>query len=348
MELNRKTYTVESVLNGHPDKICDQISDAILDAYLSFDKNSHVAIECLGCGDNLFIGGEVSNISAVDIENTALHTYRNIGYDNSLMVHNFINKQSEQLNSSVLNGGAGDQGIVYGYAVNNNFNYLPYGVYIANKVAKSLDEYKRANSYLKSDGKVQVTIDSDTIINLTISIQHTQDAIIESVRKDIKNLISSIIDVDNTIISINNNSRFINGGFINDTGLTGRKIMVDTYGGIVNHGGGAFSGKDPSKIDRSAAYMARFIAKNIVANGLEPNCEISIAYTFGDEQPIMIMARTNDKDNPKLRDYIKSRFDFRPKAIIELLDLYQVKYLPTATYGHFTNPNYNWEKLISL
>ena len=348
MELNRKTYTVESVLNGHPDKICDQISDAILDAYLSFDKNSHVAIECLGCGDNLFIGGEVSNISAVDIENTALHTYRNIGYDNSLMVHNFINKQSEQLNSSVLNGGAGDQGIVYGYAVNNNFNYLPYGVYIANKVAKSLDEYKRANSYLKSDGKVQVTIDSDTIINLTISIQHTQDAIIESVRKDIKNLISSIIDVDNTFISINNNSRFINGGFINDTGLTGRKIMVDTYGGIVNHGGGAFSGKDPSKIDRSAAYMARFIAKNIVANGLEPNCEISIAYTFGDEQPIMIMARTNDKDNPKLRDYIKSRFDFRPKAIIELLDLYQVKYLQTATYGHFTDPNYNWEKLISL
>lgn len=128
MELNRKTYTVESVLNGHPDKICDQISDAILDAYLSFDKNSHVAIECLGCGDNLFIGGEVSNISAVDIENTALHTYRNIGYDNSLMVHNFINKQSEQLNSSVLNGGAGDQGIVYGYAVNNNFNYLEFNL----------------------------------------------------------------------------------------------------------------------------------------------------------------------------------------------------------------------------
>lgn len=348
MELNRKTYTVESVLNGHPDKICDQISDAILDAYLSFDKNTHVAIECLGCGDDLFIGGEVSNLGTVNIEKIALDTYRNIGYDNSLKVHNFINKQTEQLNSSVLDGSAGDQGIVYGYAVNTEYNYLPYGVYVANNIAKQLDKYKCTNSFLRPDGKVQVTINDNIISNLTLSIQHIEDAIEENLRNSILEVLGRLVDIDNINIQINNKSRFIIGGFQNDTGLTGRKIMVDTYGGIVNHGGGAFSGKDPTKIDRSAAYMARFIAKNIVANGLESDCEISLAYTFGEEQPVMITATTNNKNNPKLRDYIKIHFDLRPRAIIEQLDLCQVKYLPTATYGHFTDPNYNWEKLISL
>ena len=347
---NMTTYTTESVLQGHPDKICDQISDAILDAYLEEDKLCHTAIECMGCGDNLIIAGEVSQPNLIDIESVICQTYKNIGFTNQLKITNLLNKQSSQLNNAIINGGAGDQGVVYGYAVNNKFNFLPYGAYLSNEIAKAIDKYRRTVNYLRPDGKVQLTIEYDRIKCLVISVQHTDDVENDFIEHEIStNVLVPFLDNADIDIQINKNSDFINGGFINDTGLTRRKIMVDTYGGLIPHGGGAFSGKDPSKIDRSAAYMARFVAKNIVANGFALECKIAIAYTFGEETPVMVSVFTEKGvASPKLVNFIKHHFDFRPLAIIERLGLRDIKYLPTSTYGHFSNSHYNWERLISL
>lgn len=344
-------YTTESVLQGHPDKICDQISDAVLDAYLAQDCNVHTAIECLGCGNNLVIAGEVSTqIDSVDIEKIVNDVYQSIGYVEKLNIQNILAPQSNQLGNAVLNGGAGDQGIVYGYAIDNQYNYLPYGVYLSNLIAKEIDKYRKKIDYLLPDGKVQVTINENQIEQLVINVQHKKEVSPNFIENEIKqNVLSQLIDCECVNIQINKNSEFYNGGFINDTGLTGRKIMIDTYGGLVTHGGGAFSGKDPSKIDRSAAYMARFVAKNIVANGLEKECKIAVAYVFGEEQPIMLNVFTDKESNSiKLKKYIQTEFDFRPNAIIELLALKNTIYQPTSIYGHFSNPNYNWEKIISL
>lgn len=344
-------YTTESVLQGHPDKICDQISDAVLDAYLAQDCNVHTAIECLGCGNNLVIAGEVSTqIDSVDIEKIVNEVYQSIGYVEKLNIQNILAPQSNQLGNAILNGGAGDQGIVYGYAIDNQYNYLPYGVYLSNLIAKEIDKYRKKIDYLLPDGKVQVTINENQIEQLVINVQHKKEVSPNFIENEIKqNVLSQLIDCECVNIQINKNSEFYNGGFINDTGLTGRKIMIDTYGGLVTHGGGAFSGKDPSKIDRSAAYMARFVAKNIVANGLEKECKIAVAYVFGEEQPIMLNVFTDKESNSiKLKKYIQTKFDFRPNAIIELLALKNTIYQPTSIYGHFSNPNYNWEKIISL
>lgn len=343
-------FTVESVLQGHPDKICDQISDAILDAYIQNDNTARTAIECMGCGTNFIVAGEIHKLGLVDIEEVVQKVYSSIGYMNKLNITNLLHPQSSQLNSAVISGGAGDQGVVYGYAIDNDYNMLPYGNYISNLIAKEIDLYRRQVDYLLPDGKVQVTVLDDVIKQLVISVQHKESVAVDFVKSDIiNNVLSKILDCSGINIQINKNSHFYNGGFSNDTGLTGRKLMIDTYGGCVAHGGGAFSGKDPSKVDRSAAYMARYIAKNIVANGLEKECTISIAYIFGEDRPIMVNVETrNGNTSTKLSKFIQSKFDLRPEAIIEQLDLRHTSYLPTSVYGHFTNPQYNWEHIISI
>ena len=313
--------------------------------------NAHTAIECLGSGNNLIVAGEISTQNKrVDIEKIVNDVYQSIGYCEKLNILNFLTSQSRQLNDAVMNGGAGDQGIVYGYAINNQYNYLPYGVYLSNLIAKEIDTYRKSVDYLLPDGKVQVTISENNLEQLIINVQHKENIHPDFIENEIKQkVLTQLIDCINVDIQINRKSKFYKGGFVNDTGLTGRKIMIDTYGGLVTHGGGAFSGKDPSKIDRSAAYMARFVAKNIVANGLEKECKIAVAYLFGEEQPTMLNVSTDKESNStKLKQFILSKFDFRPNAIIELLKLKNPIYQPTSIYGHFSNPNYNWEQIISL
>ena len=330
-------YTTESVLQGHPDKICDQISDALLDAFLMQDCNAHTAIECLGSGNNLIVAGEISTQNKrVDIEKIVNDVYQSIGYCEKLNILNFLTSQSRQLNDAVMNGGAGDQGIVYGYAINNQYNYLPYGVYLSNLIAKEIDTYRKSVDYLLPDGKVQVTISENNLEQLIINVQHKENIHPDFIENEIK---QKLCKVETEELNLD----------IPDANLEKSKIMIDTYGGLVTHGGGAFSGKDPSKIDRSAAYMARFVAKNIVANGLEKECKIAVAYLFGEEQPTMLNVSTDKESNStKLKQFILSKFDFRPNAIIELLKLKNPIYQPTSIYGHFSNPNYNWEQIISL
>lgn len=341
-----KTYTVESVLQGHPDKICDQISDGLLDAYLQFDRESHTAIECLGTADTLFVAGEVNSSAEIPVEEYCQSLYRRITGLSNLHIVNRLSHQSRQLRNAVNNGGAGDQGIMYGYACDNSFNYLPYGYWVASLLAKRLDELRRNTNYFLPDGKVQVVVSDNFISKITINVQHEPDADLRKINKCIMENI--VPDIDIRDIVINEDTGFIQGGFQNDTGLTGRKIMVDTYGGIVPHGGGAFSGKDPSKVDRSAAYMCRFVAKNIVANGLAKECRISVAYEFGKEKPVMLQVEVDDAHAHHIYDILKNNFDFRPNAIIERLDLRNTQYFPTAAHGHFTDSNYPWEKLVSL
>lgn len=263
------------------------------------DCNAHTAIECLGSGNNLIVAGEISTQNKrVDIEKIVNDVYQSIGYCEKLNILNFLTSQSRQLNDAVMNGGAGDQGIVYGYAINNQYNYLPYGVYLSNLIAKEIDTYRKSVDYLLPDGKVQVTISENNLEQLIINVQHKENIHPDFIENEIKQkVLTQLIDCINVDIQINRKSKFYKGGFVNDTGLTGRKIMIDTYGGLVTHGGGAFSGKDPSKIDRSAAYMARFVAKNIVANGLEKECKIAVAYLFGEEQPTMLNVSTDKESN---------------------------------------------------
>ena len=348
MKLNNREYTTESVMKGHPDKVCDQISDAILDEYLQIDRNSHTAIECMGCGNRIIVAGEVKSEGEVDVENIALNIYKQIGYENDVIFSNFITTQSSQLARGVQKGGASDQGVMYGYACNAPTNYLPVGSFYANVIANEIDDYRLSTNLFLPDGKVQVTVRENQVQKVIINVQHERDADLFLIRNQIFNEVISPMFANNFIpkVEINKDNGFINGGFSNDTGLTGRKIIVDTYGGIAPHGGGAFSGKDPSKVDRSAAYMARFVAKNIVANGYAHECFVSVAYEFGEEKPSMLVVKTDaDVD---LTDFVNKKFDFRPKAIIERLSLKDLKYLPTATYGHFTNTNYHWEKIISI
>lgn len=346
----RNSYTVESVLRGHPDKICDQISDAILDECLKQDNKAHAAIECMGCGNNLVIGGEISSHLNIDVKHIARQIYKQIGYDEELSILNLLRPQSSQLNDAIRCGGSGDQCIVYGYAIKNEYNYLPIGVYLSNKIAKNIDKFRYTTDYLLPDGKIQIIIKDNIIKDLFINVQHRPNIDNDYLSDEInKHVISKIDELKNVTAQVNKDSSFLRGGFDNDTGLTGRKIMVDTYGGLVQHGGGAFSGKDPSKMDRAAAYMARFISKNIVANGLTDECLVSIAYCFGQAHPIMVnVCAEKEKISRTLIKLINSKFDLRPEAIIERLSLRQILYLPTSLYGHFTNSQYPWEEIISL
>ena len=349
MKLTNNLYTTESVLKGHPDKMCDQISDLILDAYLVLDEDAHVAVECLGCSNKIILAGELQTRHDLNVEPRIIDYYHSIGYDDEISVINFIEKQSRQLYNAVERGGAGDQGIMYGYACNNpETNYLPLGCYYANMLAKSIDLYRDQTKNYLPDGKVQITADNKEIKNVLINVQHAEDCDLFALSESIyENAVRKVIpNISRDIVRINKDTGFISGGFRNDTGLTGRKIAVDTYGGLTPHGGGAFSGKDPTKVDRSAAYMARFVAKNIVANEYANECIVAVSYEFGEENPSMLTITT---ENPNIcTAWANNFFDFRPAAIIERLGLRKTRYLPTSVYGHFTNPNYPWETVVKL
>lgn len=346
MRFYNNLYTVESVLKGHPDKICDQISDGLLDLYLSLDKNARTAIECLGTNGTLVVAGEVKCIQDIPVEHYCKKLYKQITNQDQITILNILSQQSPQLGNPIEAGAAGDQGIMYGYACENHYNLLPYGYWLVNMLAKRLDEYRINSNLFLPDGKIQATISEDRIKQLVINVQHLEDADLEVLRGIIQKEILFDIEAENIIV--NRDIGFIAGGFSNDTGLTGRKMAVDTYGGLVPHGGGAFSGKDPTKMDRSAAYMCRFVAKNIVANGFAKECIVSVAYNFGEENPAMIYVLADGSYSSKVMEIVEKNFDFRPQAIIERLNLKNIKYLPTSTYGHFTNASYPWEQIEKI
>lgn len=346
---HKKNYTVESVTAGHPDKVCDQISDAILDECLRQDPNSRVAIESFGSHGLLVIGGELTTNANLDVEKIARDVYKHIGYDNDLEIVTRIVKQSPDIAQGVDTGGAGDQGIMYGYATNETDDYLPYGIGLVHKLTAGLEKLRKSGvNWSMPDGKAQITIIDGKIRTVLISTQHTENISQEEIKEFLKNeLIAKVIgDIDEIEILVNPTGIFLQGGFEADTGLTGRKIMVDTYGGLYPHGGGAFSGKDFTKVDRSAAYMARFVAKNIVANGLANKALVSVAYAIGREEPVMV--EIVDENGQDISDLVKDKFDFRPKAIVERLGLRKPIYLQTASYGHFGKEGLPWEEIISL
>ena len=369
----KKLFTSESVTPGHPDKLCDQISDAILDSYLSVDKNSRVAVEVCAHKNGILVTGEVTSKANIDIENVVRNTIVNIGYDNDDIGYNGntikididISKQSEDIALGVdssydLNDiGAGDQGMMFGYATNETDEYLPYPIYMANKLSNRLNLVFKDGTikYLRPDGKTQITVLYEEnkpkyIDTIVISTQH--DPIdLKILRKDIKKYVidevipSNMID-KNTKVYINPTGRFVLGGPVADVGLTGRKIVVDTYGGVCGHGGGAFSGKDPTKVDRSASYYARYVAKNIVASNLCDKIEIQVSYAIGVSKPISIYINTfntNKIPEDKILEIIDKVFDFRPRNIIKELDLLKPIYSKTTCFGHFGKDYLPWEKL---
>jgi len=363
-------FTSESVTEGHPDKMADQISDAILDAYLSDDENSRVACETLLTTDLVVVAGEITSNAYVDICKTVRNVVKDIGYTSheigfaydTCKILNCVHRQSEDIangvneNKAIGKGlGAGDQGLMFGYATNETEEFMPTSIVLANKLSKRLTDVRKNGilDYLCPDGKSQVTYDYVTkkVTEVVLSTQHYDVVSLDKLREDMKEyVIKPIIgeDLDNVRLHINPAGKFITGGPDGDTGLTGRKIIVDTYGGMARHGGGAFSGKDPTKVDRSAAYMMRYIAKNIVAANLCDKCEIEVAYAIGESQPVSIMVDTFCTNNciseGKIVDIIYKVFDLSPEAIIEQLDLRIPRYRQTAAYGHFGREEFPWEK----
>lgn len=364
-------FTSESVTEGHPDKLCDTISDCILDAYLEQDANSRVAVETFASQNSIVIAGQVTSNGQVDIEQLVREKIKEIGFDNAdtdldyrtCKVDVNITKQSSDIAMGVDIGGAGDQGIMFGYACNETENYMPYAIDMAHQLSKRLTEVRKTGKlpYLRPDGKTQVTVEYEEdkpkrIETILISAQHTNDIDMATLKKDIiKEVIEYVIPNnmidENTKIYINPTGRFVIGGPLGDTGLTGRKIIVDTYGGYSRHGGGAFSGKDASKVDRSAAYMLRHIAKNIVANGLAEKCEIQLSYAIGMKEPLSIYVNTfgtGKIEEEKIVKLIQRNFDLTPDGIIQYLQLKKPIYAKTTNYGHFGKDNLPWEKIIKL
>ncbi|MCH5264287.1 MAG: methionine adenosyltransferase [Lachnospiraceae bacterium] len=377
-------FTSESVTEGHPDKICDQISDAVLDAMLAQDPMSRVACETAITTDFVLVMGEISSHAQVDIEKIVRNTICNIGYDDAnkgfdgklCEVRVTLDKQSadiaqgvdkaleSRLTDSQIDAiGAGDQGMMFGYATNETDDYMPYPVYLAHKLTRQLSRVRKDGTlpYLRPDGKSQVTVEYDAagkplrLDAVVISSQHSEDISWEQIQKDIRQhvinavLPAELIDSD-TKFFINPTGRFVIGGPNGDSGLTGRKIIVDTYGGWARHGGGAFSGKDPTKVDRSAAYAARYVAKNIVAAGLCDRAEIQLSYAIGVASPTSVRIDTfgtGKIPEEKLVDIINENFDLRPAGIIQMLNLRQPIYSQTAAYGHFGRNDLDlpWEKL---
>jgi S-adenosylmethionine synthetase len=367
---NRFLFTSESVTEGHPDKIADQISDAILDECLRQDPYSRVACETLTCTGLVVIAGEITTKAYVDFQQIVRGTIQSIGYDNALYgfdsntcaVISSINKQSGDIAMGVDTGGAGDQGMMFGYACNEGDDYMPKPISLAHKLTQKLSEVRRNGTlpYLRPDGKSQVTVEYDEnnkplrVDAVVVSTQHAETVTNEELRADIlKHVIQTVIppamlDAD-TKYHINPTGRFVIGGPMGDSGLTGRKIIVDTYGGLGRHGGGAFSGKDPTKVDRSAAYMARYIAKNIVAAGLADRCEVQLAYAIGVAEPVSVLVETfgtGKVDRETLQDLVRKNFALTPKKIIETLDLRRPIFKKTAAYGHFgrSDKDFTWEK----
>src|SRR5574344_1650714 len=380
----KKLLTSESVTQGHPDKVCDQISDSILDAYLAQDKNARVACEVMASPNLVFITGEISSTANIDVEAIARKTISEIGYNkeeygftaDEIKILVDINEQSADIALGVDNSleikeessdpydqiGAGDQGIVFGYACNETEEYMPMPIVLSHKLAKKLAGLREDNTidYLRPDGKSQVTVEyvdgvAKRIDTVLVSTQHDDHINLDTIKKDIiEKVIKEVIPVDlvdeDTKYLVNPTGRFVIGGPQSDVGLTGRKIIVDTYGGFSRHGGGAFSGKDPSKVDRSATYMARYIAKNMVAAGLADKLEIGVAYAIGVAKPVSIYIDsygTGKLDDDKLTEIVKENFDIRPKAIIDKLDLLNPIYKKTAAYGHFgrNEESFTWERL---
>lgn len=345
-----KIYTAESVTCGHPDKVCDQISDAILDECLRQDPKSRVAIETFGCHGLLVVGGEITTRANLDAVRIAQEVYQSIGYKDNLEILTRIVKQSPDIAQGVDTGGAGDQGIMYGYATDETPQLLPRAVVLVHQFTQGLQNLRESEEipWLGPDGKAQVTLEDGKIKTILISTQHDKKINPKNIKKTlVEKLIKPIIGkVSGIEILVNPTGIFVIGGFAADSGLTGRKIVVDTYGGVVPHGGGAFSGKDPTKVDRSAAYMCRFVAKNIVANKLAKSCLVSVAYAIGRAEPLMIEA-LNEKGKSIVK-FITKKFDFRPLAIIERLDLRRPIYQETAAYGHFGRANFPWEEIIKI
>jgi S-adenosylmethionine synthetase len=366
---NRHLFTSESVTEGHPDKIADQVSDAILDACLTDDPSSRVACETLTATGLVVIAGEITTKAYVDFQNLVRGTIASIGYNNALYgfdsntcaVISSINKQSGDIAMGVDTGGAGDQGMMFGFACNETAELMPAPISFAHKLCMRLSEVRKQGRlpYLRPDGKSQVTVEYDEhhkpvrVDAVVISTQHSETVGNDELRSDIlKHVIQATIPAhlldEDTKYHINPTGRFVIGGPMGDTGLTGRKIIVDTYGGMGRHGGGAFSGKDPTKVDRSAAYMARHIAKNIVAAGLADRCEVQLAYAIGVAEPVSVLVDTfgTSKIDPKtISDLVRSHFKLTPKGIIESLNLRRPIYCKTAAYGHFgrTDPDFTWE-----
>ncbi len=343
-------YTTESVTAGHPDKVCDQISDAILDACLTQDPKSRVAVESFGSHGTLMLGGELTTTAKIDAEAIARQVYKDIGYTDELKVLNTIVTQSPDISQGVDTGGAGDQGIMYGFATDETKEMLPLGVVLAHALARKLEDVRTSGSltWVRPDGKTQVTIDDGAVITALISTRHAEEVSQEEIRAAlIKDVFTPVLgDVSGIEILVNPTGKFVLGGFAADAGLTGRKIMVDTYGGLMPHGGGAFSGKDSTKVDRSAAYMCRFAAKNLVANGHAKKALVSVAYAIGRVEPVMIEAF--DDEGKNLTDLVTKNFDFRPQAIIERLGLRNPIFRPTAAYGHFGVAGRPWEEVVKI
>jgi S-adenosylmethionine synthetase len=365
----RFLFTSESVTEGHPDKIADQISDAILDECLSEDPYSRVACETLTATGLVVIAGEITTKTYVDFQKVVRGVVQSIGYDNALYgfdsntcaVISSINKQSGDIAMGVDTGGAGDQGMMFGYASNENEDYMPTPIDLAHKLTHRLSEVRKNGMlpYLRPDGKSQVTVEYGAdhkprrVDAVVISTQHAETVDNKTLRADILQHViqaaipAHLLDAD-TKYHINPTGRFVIGGPMGDTGLTGRKIIVDSYGGMGRHGGGAFSGKDPTKVDRSACYMARYIAKNIVASGLADRCEVQLAYAIGVAEPVSVLVDTFGTGKiaeEKLEQLVRENFQLTPKGIIESLKLRRPIYRKTAAFGHFgrKDPDFTWE-----
>ena len=369
----RYLFTSESVTEGHPDKICDQVSDSILDEIISQDPDSRVAVEAMTTTGIVFVAGEVTSRAKFDAQDVVRRTVRNIGYDglkhgfdgNSCAVLTSIHEQSPDISMGVSKNedgvqGAGDQGLMFGYATSETPELMPLPITLAHKLTMRLAAVRKEGTldWIGPDGKSQVSViyedavpkNIDTVV---VSTQHMEDVSISQVREEvISKVIKPICDdlINNsTKFLVNPTGRFVIGGPVGDTGLTGRKIIADTYGGMGRHGGGAFSGKDPSKVDRSACYMARYIAKNIVSSGLASKCEVQLAYAIGVAEPVSIMVdtfNTGKINEEKIESQVREIFDTTPLGIIEMLRLKRPIYKKTAAYGHFgrNDPDFSWEK----
>ena len=377
----KRFFTSESVTEGHPDKICDQISDAVLDAIIEKDPYARVACECSATTGLVLVMGEITANCSVDIQSIVRKTINEIGYNrakygfdgSTCAVLTAIHEQSKDIALGVDNSvehrisgdkadevGAGDQGMMFGYATSETEEYMPTALYLAHKLTMRLSEVRKNGTlkYLRPDGKAQVTVEYDgrkvkRIDAVVVSTQHAEDVETEKLREDIKKFVineclpKELLD-ENTKYFINPTGRFEIGGPHGDSGLTGRKIIVDTYGGSCPHGGGAFSGKDPTKVDRSAAYMARYICKNVVASGLADECELQVAYAIGVAKPVSLLIDTKGTgklSDEKIAEIVLKEFDLRPYSIIETLSLRRPIYKKTASYGHFGRSEFPWEKL---